>query len=111
MRDLVTDVSMALEELDEEKLARERVQWRKTARSFLTARRSEKVDDSDKAPRKYRQKALQWLIATNNMLEVSIGKNYNNFRLDSDPTQRPHPSLWPVLTVCIDQGSDGWGAV
>ena len=108
MRDLVTEVSIALDAHDVKAIEGAKAGWNDSARSFLSSSCKEKVDDSQKRPKRHRQKTLQWLIGTNNMLEVSTGKNFDHFRLKPEAEGRPPYTEWPVLTVCIDQGGDGW---
>ena len=84
--------------------------WKRAARSFLSGRKRVGIAASDKAPKKHRLKALQWLVATNNMLAVTTGQSYDDFRLCENEAERGDPSGWKTLTLLIDQGSDGWAA-
>lgn len=83
--------------------------WRQQATLFLKGEHKASADIAKRRPR-FRLKAFKWLLALDRMLSVSLGVGLRRF-LAWEEHSRPHPRQWQILTVSLDQGSDGWSAV
>ena len=59
-----------------------------------------------------RKTAFQWLIALDNVLRQWVSENGIGFYILSEEfkQQNPNPLLWFVISITLDQGSDGWSA-
>lgn len=44
------------------------------------------------------------------MLTVSIGRGLDRFLLPKEISERQPPAEWEILSIALDQGSDGWSA-
>ena len=85
--------------------------WATESSSWRRKRSREGAPGPGRA-RRYRKKAYQWLLATDNMLQMILAVGWRFFCPEHmTAAQRSDPSTWPVCTVALDQGSDGWCAV
>lgn len=82
--------------------------WVASALEFLT--KESQKDPADRSQRRWRAKAYEWLLCTNNQLQVMSGCGWDAWRIPAKPEERPPVEAWGVLTLCIDQGPDGWSA-
>ena len=113
MKDMRTEVQVALELRDSEKLSQEKEAWRQRASKAWATMAQESATDVDVTMGKrniFRTKSLDWLYATDNMLWVSSGHRWSDFFQPQDLSQRAPPLEWPICSVSIDQGTDGWAA-
>jgi hypothetical protein len=60
---------------------------------------------------KFRISARDWLAAADSMLKASAGVGLVDFIVTPAMEASVPPASWPGITVCIDQGTDGWSAV
>ena len=68
-------------------------------------------DKIDQGPEWHMRKAFEWLVASHNHIQYITGfPGQSHFQLDDDISSRPSWDEWPIVTICIDQGSDGWCA-
>ena len=89
----------------------ERMTWRDVAvRYWSSATEESALEPHKKTPQLKRTKALEWLVATSHQLTIATGSNWERFVQVEDPGKREDPMKWPCVSVCIDQGSDGWSA-
>ena len=61
----------------------------------------------DRATGRPRAKAYKWLVAVDAMLQQA-GLSLAKYLLHKEPIHRGPAEEWPVLTLSLDQGSDGW---
>ena len=95
MKDMRTEVQVALELRDSEKLSQEKEAWRQRASKAWTTMAQESATDVDVTMGKrniFRTKSLDWLYATDNMLWVSSGHRWSDFF--SPRTCRRGPHHW-----------------
>lgn len=78
--------------------------WRVAAAGFL------KREGGEGQRKRFRGKSLEWLLASQNQLDVMIGGGWERFVVAEHPADRGDPTTWPTLTLAIDQGPDGWSA-
>lgn len=99
-------------EKDAKVLATEKQQWRKRALQDWSAMSIEPsaAANAGQSKARPRAKALEWLFASDHQLFVSTGHRWEHFALPHPPFKCPPPEQWPVATVSVDQGSDGWSA-
>ena len=112
MADFRAPLAVALEAGGEE-LEREKAIFQEKASNFWKRSVSETAaakTKKDSQPTKFRQGASDWLSAANQMLNASVGVGIMNFCISPEMEASTPPGAWPALTVCIDQGSDGWSA-
>ena len=79
-------------------------QWRQVASSFL--KRSAADMGEQGSMKRFRSKSLEWLVASQNQLQVMTGKGWEHFVVMPGMA----PRTWPCITLAIDQGPDGWCA-
>jgi hypothetical protein len=113
MSDFRAPLAVALEAGGEE-LERERAAFQEKASTFWKRSASDtanaKARKESAQPTKFRQGAADWLSAANQMLIASVGVGVLHFSISPDMERSTPPETWPALTICIDQGSDGWAA-
>lgn len=83
--------------------------WKARARAFLAKKRCRDDGSAEAnmpAP-KYRKKSCAWIVAVHNVVEKCTGESLDYFRQNPDVEERSHPSQWPYLGLCPDQGPDG----
>lgn len=75
-------------------------------RAFLA--RAGRDEEAASRPRKrHRTSAYEWLLLCDNVLRMcTSASGFDHYVVQSSD---PRPPLeWPVLKICLDQGSDGW---
>eukprot|EP00972_Heterocapsa_arctica_P116309 16452358-Heterocapsa_arctica.AAC.1 len=113
LKDMRSAIQAALEERDQAKVEAEKEEWRRRASQAWTdiAKDSATGPDVELSKKKsYRGKALEWCVAVDHMLWSASGQRLSFFCQKGALAERPPPQAWPVLTLAIDQGSDGWCA-
>lgn len=108
MRDASLRAEQAVEDSNIVAIAEGREEWYTQAAGFWAAQagRSE-LDAKKDGPKRYRSKAKAWVTACDHMLVTMTGVGLKDFA-QPEPEQRGDPRGWPVLTICLDQGSGGW---
>lgn len=108
MRDANLQAEQAVEENNSVAIATGREEWYSQASEFWAAQagRSE-LDGKKDGPKRYRSKAKAWVTACDHMLVTMTGAGLRHFA-QPEEGHRGDPERWPVLTICLDQGSDGW---
>ena len=108
-RDLITSATLAFQHSQQrEEQAHEKASWRAVATSFW----QDTVVDNGGQPRKrqrvslHRTKSYEWLCATTHMLQIAASKTWQDFV----PAPDTNMLQWPFVSICVDQGSDGWTA-
>ena len=107
-RDLITAATMAFVLGTEHEKEGAKASWADLASAFWKTSGQMKDEETPRARKLHRTKVFQWLCAANHMLQVSTGRGFNGWRLHPQASQ---PLKWPSLTICADQGSDGYSAV
>jgi len=113
LKDMRSDIQAALEVSDKAKIQAEKEAWRRRASQAWTdmAADSAAGHDVEMSKKKvYRGKALEWCVAIDHMLWVASGQRLSCFCQNEAQAERPPPKDWPILTLSIDQGADGWCA-
>jgi hypothetical protein len=113
LKDMRSAIQAALEERDQAKVEAEKEEWRRRASQAWTdiAKDSATGPDVELSKKKsYRGKALEWCVAVDHMLWSASGQRLSFFCQKGALAERPPPQAWPILTLAIDQGSDGWCA-
>ena len=109
MKDLQLEVASAMEVKDEGAVAVATEHWYDLALNTWRDL-SGKKGAGIKPRQNYRRKALKWLLALERMLRL-YGVSFKQFLQPVDKALREHPSTWPTLSLCLDQGSDGWAGL
>ena len=100
MRDVVTDVNMAKDVGDSHAEHAASKAWAELLHEFLHGQ------GQAKHTQKHRHKVFAWLRASHNALRMVVPGGWSKFKVDDATTLRSAASL----TLCVDQGSDGWSA-
>ena len=107
----MTKATLAASELGSaEELEEVQKTWLREAADFwdMTAKKSERGKVSNS--KVDRGSALRWIAATQHQLVTMTGEGWEKYIIPDKPEQRVNAPNWPTLTLCIDQGSDGWAA-
>jgi hypothetical protein len=105
---LTTAVTLAVETGNEQEIREVKANWKETAANFWRSMASE--EKPTPFQKLNRLKVLRWLAATWMQLLVALGHAWTAFVISRDEAERGDPLEWPSITLCIDQGSDGWSA-
>lgn len=112
MKDIRSEVQDAIDRQDQAAIAKERIRWRQKAkRVFSELAQSPATEPKRK---RHREKCYEWLTATDHQLWCCTGRRWDDFchaPTDGARADPGGPELWDTVTVSIDQGSDGWGAL
>ena len=91
----------AIEAQDQQKLTEEQLNWRREATAFWKARTAAAAAErSARRPQKHRQKAFQWLLATDSAMQAVSGFGYKDFVLPPEGSQGPD-SRYPCISLSI----------
>ena len=112
MKDLFTGATLAVNNMaknEEQEAAK--ASWKKMAEAYWSAQAGI-AEKETRSMKPERANALRWLAATEHMIVAACGWGWQKFQQPDDVAKRhPQPERWPVVTLSIDQGSDGWCAV
>lgn len=111
MKDLRNEVQDAIDRKDAEAIKKERVAWRKKAKRDLYDIAGMKSSEPER--KRHRGKAYEWLVATDHQLWCCSGRRWADFFHDQEEKEAQETAIerGATITVSIDQGSDGWGAL
>lgn len=84
--------------------------WRALAHAYWRCSASTGDERALNIGKVHRRKAKHWLWATSHQLRSIRGCSWLRWQLPASPSERPPARDWAVVTLCIDQGSDGWTA-
>lgn len=84
-------------------------EWKRDALAFLRKSQGADPGETIKTQPRYRTRALEWCVAFDRQLSVLFPKGLSRFQ-QPEAASRGDPSGWPLLSLCVDQGSDGWSA-
>ena len=90
-----------------EEQALEKATWREIANAFWQGQAA--ATEHQKAPLQ-RTKTYEWLCSAETMLRTALGEGFWAFRRPA-PERNVAPELWRSLTICVDQGGDGWSGI
>lgn len=111
LRDAALQMQDAKDDGDEEAFRGFEAEWQREARAFLERQRGVKGEPAAKAKARYRTGARAWIVGVDKQLRSTIGSGLRRFVQPVSLEERGNPVSWPVLSVALDQGSDGWSAV
>ena len=80
----------------------------KAAMAYWKNLRGEEVEQLPAPDKRERKKAFAWLLAVDNMLKVMGLGGFGRYIQPKQVCERDKPENWPILSISIDQGSDGW---
>ena len=111
-RDFRTAAAQAAEKGDAEAAAEEAASHTQGGIAFLRRATVSAASSAnpDKPAKRFRKKAYEWFLVAEIMLQVSAGLSLLFFVVADAATKLADAAVWPVLSACIDQGSDGWAA-
>lgn len=100
-----TEVHIALDDGDEEKLEEAKTTWKELALSAWS-RAATPAASNPRPAKKHRCKALEWLVSTERQLLAMFGKGWLDF---APPAVSPAPpeEEQATITVSVDQGGTG----
>lgn len=109
MNDVQTELRDADEAQDRTAFLAGEQEWQRDARAFLL---NQGGDAQAPPPKKIalRKSARAWCVAVDKQLRNALGDGLARFRLATSIRDRGAAESWPVLSMSIDQGSDGWTA-
>lgn len=108
MRDYQVELQTARDEGDQGAFVAGEGEWQRNARLFWVRSQGMTNEAIPEVKRKYRQKAKAWAIALDKQLQVMCNVGLSRFQVAPDLKDRPPAETWPVLSLALDQGSDGW---
>lgn len=109
MNDVQTELRDADEAQDRTAFLAGEQEWQRDARAFLL---NQGGDAQAPPPKKIalRKSARAWCVAVDKQLRNALGDGLARFRLAASIRDRGAAESWPVLSMRIDPGSDGWTA-
>jgi len=107
MKALHTEAGEAIDEGGTAEVRACQEAWHKRAMVWIS--QSAAAADAPAPKQKPRTKAHAWLLGTDKQLQAAVGVGWAGFAIP-EVALRPAPALWPTISLCIDQGSDGWAA-
>ena len=109
MADVRSEVHIAMAERDEKKIEEETREWKKVAARHWSKMSLTPGDMPDERKIvRHRAKTFEWLIGAEHMLWISTALRWCSFAQPPEEEKRGPPEDWPILTLSVDQGSDGW---
>jgi len=109
MRDLVTAATLAISVGTELEQKQQRLSWKQVALNFWKQEAKDSTENNKVKPL-HRKKVYEWLCATTHMLHVACGRGWEAFAQPANPDEREDAKSARSVTLCIDQGGDGWSA-
>jgi len=107
-RDFTSWEELELTGSSSEAAERKQEAWKAMAERFL--KRAPPPADAEPPQKRFRCKAHELLVASQNQLVVVTGRGYEAFMVPAEIGEAGDAAEWPQLTLCLDQGPDGWAS-